>query len=451
MPRTAEKLTKKGLDSLRRQAKADPGFATRRADGAQKGLYVRVRDGRVEFWFRVRRPGGKRAMKRIGNFGDLTLQQARETAQEWQGIKSSRRDVVRVLEERDREAVMVSDVVGAYLADFKARAETDAERGRRSSLAEAKRMLRGHVLPKLGRVPVRTLTVDHVRKLHRGMSKTPGAANRVLAALGAAFKFGEREGLVPSGHNPSRHVHRFREPGSRRPLSRDELERLGTALHEAEATGVVLVTMKGQERPRRRAIYPSVVLAVRLIALTGMRRGEVLGEQHAERRGKVDGMLWGDIDLERGLVRLRDSKSGPQVRVLGQAAVDLLREARPKGAGARDCVCPGPGERRKPYRAINAARRLLWRAADLPLERGVDLHSIRHSFASIGAHVHNGRYAGLLSALLGHGYQSKAITERYITADPELLRPAANAIAAEVARLLGLAGAAEVVEIGSRR
>ena len=75
----------------------------------------------------------------------------------------------------------------------------------------------------------------------------------------------------------------------------------------------------------------------------------------------------------------------------------------------------------------------------------VDLHSLRHSFASIGAHVQSGRFAGHVSALLGHGFQSRAITERYITANPEGLRPAADAIAGEIARMLGLGAPTQVV------
>ena len=187
----------------------------------------------------------------------------------------------------------------------------------------------------------------------------------------------------------------------------------------------------------------------RLLALTGLRRGELLGSPHVERRGQVDGLTWGDVDFDAGLVTLRDSKTGPQLRVLGQAATDLLREAKPKRSLAGDCVCPGPKDRRKPYRAINAARRLLWQAAELPLERGCDLHSLRHSYASLGAHVRDGRYAGLISALLGHGHQTRQITRRYITEDPELLRPAANAVAAEIAVLLGLGTMADVVAFPS--
>jgi len=442
MPRTAKHLTKRELDSLRRQAQSDPTFQAQRADGKQAGLCVRVRDGRTVFWFRVRRPGGKRVMRRIGNYGETTLKQARDTAQEWHGIKAARRDVVQVLDDREREARTITDVVREYLRDFRQRAETGTRRGKRSSYAEAERMLTKRVVPKLGGLPVRSLTAEQVRALHRSMSNTPAAANRMLTALGAALAFGQREGLVsPDFSNPCGHVQRFREEGSRRSLAREELGRLGAVLADAATSGKVKIEDKAH------TVHPSVILTVRLLALTGLRRGELLGSPHAERRGGVDGLRWKDVDLDAGIVTLEDSKTGSQRRVVGRAAVDLLREAKPKTARPDDCVCPGLQERQMPYRAINAARRLLWQAAGLPLERGCDLHSLRHTFASMGAHVHNGRYAAFVAPLLGHGYQKRSITERYIHQNPEALRPAADAIADAIALVLGLVGKGKVVTI----
>ena len=440
MPKTAADLTLRELNSLRRQAREYPTFQTQRADGKQTGLTVRVRKGQVVFWFRTRRPGSKRAMRRIGNYGDLTLDRAREIAQEWHGIKSARQDVVQVLDEREREALTVADVVNAYLADFRQRVETGARRGKRSSYAEAERLLTKRVLPKLGSLPLRTLTAEHVRSLHRSLSNTPSAANRMLTALGAALTLAQREGLVPADFtNPCAHVQRFREEGSRRSLTREELERLGRVLLEAAETGKLEVA----GRPHK--IHPSVILAIRLLALTGLRRGELLGSPHAGRRGGVDGLRWKHVDLDAGVLTLEDSKTGSQRRVIGQAAVNLLRDAEPESARFDDCVCPGPSDPRKPYRAINNARRLLWQAADLPLERGCDLHSLRHTFASLGAHVHNGRYAAFVAPLLGHGYQKRSITERYIHQNPEALRPAADAIAGAIAKTLGLAELGRVV------
>lgn len=442
MPRPAKDLTKRELDSLRRQAQSDPTFQAQRSDGKQAGLCVRARDGYVVFWFRVRRPGGKRVMRRIGNYGETTLERAREIAQEWHGIKAARRDVVQVLDEREREALTVADVVREYLRDFQKRAETGARRGKRSSYAEADRILTKRVIPKLGGLPIRSLTAERVRALHRSMSEVPSAANRMLTALGAALSFGEREGLVRADFsNPCGHVQRFREEGSRRSLTREELERLGAVLVEAADSGKVKVGGKLHR------VHPSVILTIRLLALTGLRRGELLGSPHAERRGGVDGLRWKDVDLDAGILSLEDSKTGTQRRVVGQAAVDLLREAKPKSARPDDCICPGPRDPRTPYRAINNARRLIWRAAELPLERGCDLHSLRHAFASIGAHVHSGRYAAFVAPLLGHGYQKRSITERYIHQNPEALRPAADAIAGAIGQALGLVDQGKIVAI----
>ncbi len=70
---------------------------------------------------------------------------------------------------------------------------------------------------------------------------------------------------------------------------------------------------------------------------------------------------------------------------------------------------------------------------------------MRHTFASTGAHVQNGRYAAFVGPLLGHGYQKRSITERYIHSNLEALRPAADAIAASIAKSLGLAEPARVI------
>jgi hypothetical protein len=48
-----------------------------------------------------------------------------------------------------------------------------------------------------------------------------------------------------------------------------------------------------------------------------------------------------------------------------------------------------------------------------------------------------------------HGYTRKAITERYIHAKPEALRPAADAIAEAIATTLGLRGTGRLLAFRS--
>ena len=425
MPRNAEKLTKPRLDALRRKAEADRSVTAYVADAGQPGLYAWARRGKVRFVFAYRPPaGGPRTRLKIDDYGAITLDQARTIAAKLRGQVAAGVDPREERAEKQRRAMTVAKAVEGYLADLRERAQTGAKRGKRSGYVTARSRLERHVLPKLGSVRIRDVTPDHVRRMHRAMSKTPVEANRTLTALSAVFGWADRAELIPAGFNPCRHVERYAETGTRRAFTTEELIALGEALQDAEG-----------------ALHPSAILAIRFLALTGFRRAELIGHMSKDRRGAREGLRWGDVDLESGLITLRDSKTGRQVRVIGKAAVKLLREARPQNVEGDEPVCPGavPGQ---PFIGIDRARKKLWKAAGL---EGVDLHSLRHSFASIGAHLQSGRFAGHVSALLGHGYQSRAITERYITANPEGLRPAADAIAEEIARLLAVVEPGQVV------
>lgn len=419
MAKAAEKLTKKRLDQLRAEVEADRGLTAFVADAGQPGLYVQARRGRVRFVFEYLPPaGGRRRQMQIDDYGAITLEAARSAALEHRMQVAHGIDPQDVREEKRRLGMTVADLADGYLEDLAERARTRARRGKPGGYDTAKRLLELHVLPALGDERARDLSSEQVRRLHRSMHGTPVAANRMLGALSAVYGWADRAELVPPGVNPTRYVERYAEMGIRRAFTGDELGALGQALREAEADG---------------SVNPAAVLAMRFFALTGFRRSEVLGHETTARVDGRQGLRWGDVDLRSGLVHLHDTKTGRQTRAIGDAAVELLREAKPEGAEPADAVCPGR-LRERPYGGIDRARVKLWALAGI---EGVDVHSLRHTFASVGAHVDGGRYAGHVSALLGHGYQSRAITERYINANPQALRPAATAIAAEVERLMG--------------
>ncbi len=440
MAKASQRLTKRDLDALLQSAKEDTTLVQTVTDAGQPGLFVRARNGGVEFYFRYRTSTGTRRLLKIDSYPAITLDQARRSALDLRGQVAGGVDPAQVREAERRQALTVQDAVEGYLKDLHLRAETGARRGKRSSYAAAKRLLEVHVLPVLGKRRLREVSSEDVKRLHRGLSATPCEANRTLGAFSACFGWADRAELVPPGTNPTRYVERYEETGERRALTPEELQALGEILHEAEESGSVTVEEPSGETSRHK-INPSAILAIRLLALTGFRRSELLGHTLKNRRGKSEGLRWGEVDLDRGLVRLQDTKTGAQTRVLGAAALKLLRAARPEDAADTDCVCPGRSPD-VPFVGIDKSRKYLWKAAGL---EGTDLHSLRHSFASLGAHVQSGQFVGMVSALLGHGHQKRSITERYITSDPEALRPAADAVAGEVARLLGLGEPGEVL------
>lgn len=430
MARQANKLTKSILDSLRKQAQDSPEFNAYVADAGQPGLHAWARRGKVRFVFAYRPPtGGRRKRIKIDDYGAITLEQAREIAGKLRGQVADKKDPQIERQHEMRRSITLGETVQLYLDDLKERAESGARRGRRSGYASAKNRLERHVLPKLGRVRLRNLTVEQVSRLHRNLKDTPVEANRTLTALSAVLGYADHQELVPPHFNPCRHVERFQEKGERRALTMEEVAALGAAMRDAEVAG---------------GIHPSALLALRFLALTGFRRAEILGHTMKDRRGSREGLRWGDVNLETGLVCLEDSKTGAQKRVIGEAAIALLRTAVPEGAEAGDLVCPGnrPGQ---PFVGIDKVRNKIYEAAGLAGLQGVDLHSLRHTFASVGAHVQHGRFAAFVGPLLGHGYQKRSITERYIHSNLEALRPAADAIAEAIANALGLTEPARVL------
>src|SRR5208283_2182882 len=112
--------------------------------------------------------------------------------------------------------------------------------------------------------------------------------------------------------NPEKKKERF--------LSSDEFRRLGEALAKGEAEGLPYQVdeqgpnAKHAAKPenRKRIIDPYAVAAIRLLILTGARLREIL---HAR---------WENVDPERGILFLPDSKTGRKPVYLGTAALDIL-------------------------------------------------------------------------------------------------------------------------------
>ena len=144
----------------------------------------------------------------------------------------------------------------------------------RSTIDNYRSIVKFHILPTLGRKRVDELTVAEVdrllaAKMASGLS--PSTVHRIRAVLSQCLDQGIRWGVTP------RNVARL----SRSPkLTRPE----GRTLSPEQARDL-LAFLHGH---RNEALYT-------LMLSTGMRRGEALG------------LKWQDVDLERGVVRIRRS------------------------------------------------------------------------------------------------------------------------------------------------
>lgn len=147
--------------------------------------------------------------------------------------------------------------------------------------------------------------------------------------------------------------------------------------------------------------------------LTGCRLREILH------------LRWADGDFERGMLLLPDSKTGRKTMVLGAAAVEVLSKLPRLGSH----VFPGAtGD--APRNDLKRPWSLITRRAGL---RGLRVHDLRHSYASIAAGV--GLGLPIIGKLLGHTQAST--TQRYAHLADDPVRRASEMISTAIAGAIG--------------
>jgi integrase len=135
-------------------------------------------------------------------------------------------------------------------------------------------------------------------------------------------------------------------------------------------------------RSMPKTTWPVAVAAARFLALTGWRRGEMLG------------LRWNEVDLTARTARLTDTKTGYSIRPLSRVACELLRQSFRGG----ELVFPASRGSDKPMIGFHKMWLRIADHAGLPAE--VTPHILRHSLASVAADL---GYSELtIAALLGH-------------------------------------------------
>ena len=216
-----------------------------------------------------------------------------------------------------------------------------------------------------------------------------------MSTLRSLLNHARRLGLID--HNPAQGVRIILAEKVKRRLSAGEVRHIGKIITQMEHEGE----------------HPVALGAIRAMLLTGFRRMEVLAMRKS----------W--INPDGNLIAFPDTKTGAQMRVVGDAALThLLGQERSTNSLY---VFPADWGEGHFVGVVKVLDRVCARAGI----KDVTPHTLRHTFASIAASL---GYSELtIAGLLGHA--SRGVTQRYVHLDASLII-AADQVAEEMARLL---------------
>lgn len=419
MPRLKKKITIRAISGL----SPDPGediwvwddeltrFAFRMKPSGS-GAYVIV--------YRTRQ--GKQRQMLVGRLGVVTPEQARANARTMLAEVDAGRDPAEA-RKHDREAITVKELCDRYLeAAHAGLVKTRFGKPKKAStIAIDNGRVARHIVPLIGQKLARDLrradvqimadaitqgkTATEIKTKARGVARVtggPGTAARVVELLGGIWSWAEKRDIV-SGPSPTAGVERSKGDAKDRVLSGEELARLGSALRE--------------QAPAR----PAAVAALRLIALTGLRREEACA------------LRWDEVSFAESCLRLKSTKTGRSLRPIGKRAVDLLA-ALPR---VNRFVFPG----RFDNRSADLKKQLaaLFNAAGMTDARS---HDLRRTFASAAADMAYGD--ATIGEMLGHAKRG-VTAKHYIRRPDAALVEAVTRVSDRIAAALDTEAPADVI------
>jgi len=412
MPR----INKRTVDAIKPDPDADRAFLW---DDRLPGFGIVVRaSGTHSYVYQYRTAEGRSRRATIAKVGAVTPDKAREIAE---GMAATIKDGGDPLADKQaaREALTVGQVLDAYLDSGRFAEKADSTRAIDTGRIER------HLRPLLGKRHVQKLESEDIRRAFgairdgktagriktgkRGLARVTGGegtARSAIRLLRAIFSWAQAERMISD--NPAAGVS-VGTDGER-----------DTVLEGAEEYARLFRTLDTMQTEKR--IRPAAADAIRVIALTGARRGEIAG------------LRWRYVNLKTGVITLPPTahKTGRRTgkpRVISLPAVAQEIVARQPEGEADDYVFrPAKGDGSislaKPWRKVRDE-------ADLP--EGIGLHGLRHSMATLLAM--GGAGAAEIMAALGH--KQLSTSQKYIHA-----ADTARAALAERAAAPALAGMA---------
>lgn len=161
-------------------------------DGGGLWLHKRA-DGGAQWFLRVQIHGRRREMG-LGSVSEVSLKEARETAERWRAIAREGKDPIKERQRLLREAAKADHTLASVAEEAyearKAELKNDGKAGRWFS------PLALHVLPKLGKVPIEEIDQQDIKNTLAPIWHSKGeTANKAMSRLGIVMQYGAAMGL----------------------------------------------------------------------------------------------------------------------------------------------------------------------------------------------------------------------------------------------------------------
>ncbi len=393
------KISKKTIENLKFDGKERLFF-----DDSLKGFGVRVRKDSSSYIVMYRNNHGQQRKMTIGKTSGITPTEAREQA------RRILADVVRgddphIEKIETRHDLTVPELVQFYITERQAVFKN-------ATKEYYERVLRTRIKPLLSDLYMKDAKTRNIQKFYdaimAGKSLAPqycknpaqkhiAFANSAVQLISTAYEYAISQEMAT--FNPCSHIKRVPTPSRRFFLDDKGLVLFGKTLNGIEYSKKLYID------------------AIRLIALTGCRKNEILK------------LKWKYIDFDNQLFRFPDTKTGAQDRPFGSAAKRFMQELKQKlNRQSEDELIFGENKQ-----ASKKVEHLFGSYIKrVPGLEGLMPHGLRHTFASMAAAL--GYSDTVISCLVGH--KLSTMTSRYTHLTDTVRTAAANAVSERIAALM---------------